>query len=61
MNRFILFLRVDNKEMIPVGGLEPPRIAATDFESSVSNSCTTQTLNVFATLAYRAIEAPPCV
>lgn len=27
--------------MVPVGGLEPPRIAATDFESVVSTNSTT--------------------
>jgi hypothetical protein len=31
--------------MVPVGGLEPPRIAATDFESVVSTNSTTPALN----------------
>jgi hypothetical protein len=30
--------------MVPVGGLEPPRIAATDFESVVSTNSTTPAL-----------------
>ena len=34
-------LDVLKETMVPVGGLEPPRIAATDFESVVSTNSTT--------------------
>jgi hypothetical protein len=35
------FVADEQREMVPVGGLEPPRLAATDFESVVYTNFTT--------------------